>query len=124
MEHIVEKLKKQIEEFSPKARVEKVGVVVSAADGIAEIDGLDDVMMSEMVMFDTSDGKSLEETLKSGTALLGMALNLEEDSVKVVVLGDATKIKEGMTVRATGQILSIPVGKDLIGRVVNPLGEA
>ncbi len=124
MEHIVEKLKKQIEEWSPKARVEKVGIVVSAADGIAEIDGLDDVMMSEMVMFDTSDGKSLEETLKSGTALLGMALNLEEDSVKVVVLGDATKIKEGMTVRATGQILSIPVGKDLIGRVVNPLGEA
>ncbi len=124
MEHIVEKLKKQIEEFSPKARVEKVGIVVSAADGIAEIDGLDDVMMSEMVMFDTSDGKSLEDTLKSGTALLGMALNLEEDSVKVVVLGDATKIKQGMTVRATGQILSIPVGKDLIGRVVNPLGEA
>ncbi len=124
MEHIVEKLKKQIVEFTPKARSEKIGVVVSAADGIAEIDGLDDVMMSEMVMFDTSEGKTLEDTLKDGNALLGMALNLEEDTVKVVILGDANKIKEGTTVKATGQILSIPVGKDLIGRVVDPLGEA
>jgi F-type H+-transporting ATPase subunit alpha len=124
MEHIVEKLKKQITEFTPKTRSEKVGVVVASADGIAEVDGLDDVMMSEMVVFDTGEGKSLEETLLGGNALLGMALNLEEDTVKVVVLGDATKIKEGMTVRATGNILSIPVGDELIGRVVNPLGEA
>ena len=123
MEHIVEKLKKQIIDFTPKAQQEKVGVVVSAADGIAEIDGLDDVMMSEMVMFDVHEGKSLEETLKEGNALLGMALNLEEDSVKVVVLGDATKVKEGMLVKATGRILSIPVGNELIGRVVDPLGD-
>jgi F-type H+/Na+-transporting ATPase subunit alpha len=124
MEHIVEKLKKQIVEFAPKARIEKVGVVVSAADGIAEVDGLDDVMMSEMVLFDSSEGRSLEATLNDGNALLGMALNLEEDSVKVVVLGDASRVREGMTVKATGNILSIPVGKDLIGRAVDPLGEA
>ena len=124
MEHIVEKLKRQIAEFTPKVRSEKVGVVVSAADGIAEVEGLDEVMMSEMVSFDTSEGKPLEESLKEGSALLGMALNLEEDAVKVVVLGDAQKVKEGMTVKATGNILSIPVGRDLIGRVVNPLGEA
>lgn len=124
MEHVVEKLKKQIIDFTPKAQQEKVGVVVSAADGIAEIDGLDDVMMSEMVMFDTNEGRTLEESLQDGNALLGMALNLEEDSVKVVVLGDSTKIKEGMLVKATGRILSIPVGKELIGRVVDPLGAA
>lgn len=123
MEHIVEKLKKQIVDFTPQARSEKIGVVVSAADGIAEIDGLDDIMMSEMVMFDVSEGKKLEDTLGDGGALLGMALNLEEDTVKVVILGDATKVKEGMTVKATGNILSIPVGSELIGRVVNPLGE-
>jgi len=123
MDHIVEKLKKQIVEFTPKVRAEKIGVVVSTADGIAEVDGLDEVMMSEMVLFETSEGKSLEDTLKSEGALLGMALNLEEDVVKVVILGDATRVKAGMTVKATGNILSIPVGKDLIGRVINPLGE-
>ena len=124
MEHIVEKLKRQIAEFTPQVRSEKVGVVVSAADGIAEVAGLDDVMMGEMVAFDVHEGKSLSETLNSEQSLLGMALNLEEDTVKVVVLGDAQKVREGMTVKATGNILSIPVGKDLIGRVVDPLGEA
>ncbi len=123
MEHIVEKLKKQITEFAPKTRSEKIGVVVSAADGIAEVDGLDDVMMGEMVLFDLSEGKSLEASLE-GVELLGMALNLEEETVKVVILGDATRVKEGMTVRATGSILSIPVGPELVGRVVDPLGEA
>lgn len=123
MEHIVEKLKKQILEFSPKVRSEKVGMVVSTADGIAEVDGLDEVMMGEMVMFDLSEGKPLEDALREEGVLLGMALNLEEDSVKVVVLGDGQKVKEGMTVKATGNILSIPVGAELVGRVVNPLGE-
>jgi F-type H+-transporting ATPase subunit alpha len=122
MDHVVEKLKRQIEEFSPKTRIEKVGTVVSISDGIAEVDGLDDVMMSEIVEFDTEEGKALESGLESGK-LVGLALNLEEDTVKVVVLGDATKVVEGMTVRSTGNILSIPVGSELIGRVVNPLGE-
>src|SRR3989344_2797742 len=124
MQHIVEKLKRQITDFAPKVHSEKVGVVVSAADGIAEVEGLPDVMMAEMVAFDTSEGKPLSEALHDEDALLGMALNLEEDTVKVVVLGDAQKVREGMTVKATGNILSIPVGSELIGRVVNPLGEA
>ncbi len=123
MDHIVEKLKRQIESYTPSTKLEKVGVVVSASDGIAEVSGLDDIMMSEMVMFELSDGMSLKDTLGEEHALLGMALNLEEDSVKVVVLGDASKVKEGMTVKATGQILSIQVGDELIGRVVDPLGE-
>ena len=124
MEHIIEKLKRQIADFTPRVRSEKVGVVVSAADGIAEVEGLDDVMMAEMVAFDVSEGKPLADALNDGGTLLGMALNLEEDTVKVVVLGDAQKVREGMTVKATGNILSIPVGKDIIGRVVDPLGEA
>ncbi len=124
MEHIVEKLKKQIAGHATKAGLEKVGVVVTAADGIAEVDGLDGVMMSEMVLFETSEGKSLKDSLEESSLLLGMALNLEEDSVKVVILGDARRVKQGMTVKATGQILSIPVGNELIGRVIDPLGEA
>ena len=122
MDHVVEKLKKQIEEFSPRIRVEHVGTVVSVSDGIAEVDGLDTVMMSEIVEFDTQEGKSLEDGLEN-ERLVGLALNLEEDTVKVVVLGDATRVAEGMTVRSTGTILSIPVGPELIGRVVSPLGE-
>src|SRR3989338_5324310 len=124
MEHIVEKLKKQIVAFAPKAHSEKVGTVVSAGDGIAEVEGLDDVMMAEMVSFDTSEGKPLADALEDGGELLGMALNLEEDTAKVVILGDAQKVREGMTVKATGNILSIPVGKELIGRVIDPLGVA
>lgn len=124
MEHIIEKLKRQIADFTPKVHSEKVGVVVSAADGIAEVEGLDNVMMAEMVAFDVAEGRPLAEALHGGDALLGMALNLEEDTVKVVVLGDARKVREGMTVTATGNILSIPVGNDLIGRVVDPLGQA
>jgi len=123
MEHIIEKLKKQIADAAPKARSEKIGVVVSAADGIAEVDGLDDIMMGEMVTFDISEGKSLEDSLDQGE-LLGMALNLEEDTVKVVILGDFMKVKEGMTVKSKGEILSIPVGPELVGRVINALGEA
>ncbi len=123
MEHIVEKLKKQITAHSTTTHSEKVGTVVSAADGIAEVEGLDGVMMSEMVMFDTNEGKTLEKTLTEEGVLLGMALNLEADSVKIVILGDARRVKEGMTVKATGKILSIPVGEELIGRVIDPLGE-
>ena len=105
MEHIIEKLKKQIVDAAPKARSEKIGVVVSAADGIAEVDGLDDIMMGEMVTFDISEGKSLEDSLDQGE-LLGMALNLEEDSVGTVLLGDFTAIKEGDPVKRTGRIIS------------------
>lgn len=121
MEHIVEKLRKQIEGHVSATNTEKVGTVVSAQDGIAQVEGLDNVMMAEMVSFDLTEGKSLKDSLDD-EVLLGMALNLEEDSVKVVVLGDATKVREGMTVRATGTILSVPVGEELIGRVVDPLG--
>ena len=121
---IIEKLRKEIEGFEPTASEERVGTVVSTGDGIVEIEGLTSAMMSELIMFDDADGKSLAETLKSKTAVPGLILNLEEDSIKAVVLGDGARIKEGMIARGTGKILSIPVSNSMIGRVVNALGEA
>ncbi|MBI3671641.1 F0F1 ATP synthase subunit alpha [Candidatus Azambacteria bacterium] len=120
---IVEKLKKEIEKFSQNAEVEKVGAVTKVADGICEIDGLERSMMSEMVVFSDKAGKTLAETLANPDAVFGLILNLEEGSVKAVILGDARKIREGMTVKSTGQVLSVPASEGFIGRVVNALGE-
>ncbi len=122
--NIVEKLKQEIAGLAAEAPAEKVGVVTAVSDGIVEIEGLRAAKMMEMVSFDQSEGRELKEALGHSGALFGLVLNLEEDGVKAVVLGDATKVKEGMTVRQTGQLLSIPVGEGMIGRVVSPLGEA
>ena len=83
---IIEKLKKEIENFSPEVKVEKIGTVISVGDGITQVDGLTDVMSSEMVIFDEDEKKSLKDSLNSSSAVIGMVLNLEENSVKVVVL--------------------------------------
>jgi F-type H+-transporting ATPase subunit alpha len=120
---IVEKLRKQIESFEPNATPEGVGTVVAVGDGVAEIDGLPNALMAEMLEFDTSSNTSLTETIENTERIFGMVLNLEEHAVRVVVLGDTRRVKEGMTVRSTGQVLSVPVGEALIGRVVNALGE-
>jgi F-type H+-transporting ATPase subunit alpha len=108
-EDIAESLLKQVEEFKPIVEARSVGTVVSVGDGIALADGLADVKASEIVEF------------ASGVA--GVALNLEPDSVGIVVMGDYTGIEAGDEVRATGRIASVPVGDALIGRVVNPLGQ-
>ncbi|MEA2092727.1 MAG: F0F1 ATP synthase subunit alpha [Patescibacteria group bacterium] len=110
---IVEQIKKQIEGFKPSVSEENVGYVNQVGDGIARIAGLSEVMFSEMVKIETSDGRS---------EVFGVALNLEEYSVGVVVLGDDSKIKEGDRVTKTNRILEVPVGEELIGRVVDPLG--
>ncbi len=107
--YIVDNLKKEIENFSSEAKVEKVGYVIEVFDGIAKVSGLSDIKSSEMVSF--SNGET------------GVALNLEEDLVGVIILGDFTKIKEGDEVKATGRILEVPVGDSIIGRVVNALGK-
>lgn len=114
---IVKTLQKRIDEFTPETRLEKIGRVISVGDGIAEIVGLSEVVSSEMVEF-TSVGK--EE--KSG-GVFGLALNLQEDKVGAIILGDDKGIREGDIVKRTGNVLSVPVGKELLGRVVNPLGE-
>jgi F-type H+-transporting ATPase subunit alpha len=109
-DHIVEMLKKQIEDFKEDVVIEKTGKVLEVGDGIAKITGLSDVMASEMLDF--------------GNGVLGVALNLNEDSVGAMVLGEFHKIKEGDTVKSTGKILSVPVSESLIGRVIDPLGNA
>ena len=101
-------LKEQIKKFGDKAEVTEVGQVLSVGDGIARIYGLDNVQAGEMVEF--SDGSK------------GMALNLESDNVGVVIFGDDRAIKEGDTVKRTGAIVDVPVGKELLGRVVDALG--
>ena len=101
-------IKKQIEEYGNNSSLVDVGTVVEAGDGIAQIHGLSNVKYSELLEF------------PNGT--LGMALNLEEDTVGTVVLGDYLDIKEGDEVKATGKIVEVPVGEELIGRVVDPLG--
>ena len=105
---ITKLLKEQIKNFGEKAEVSEIGKVLSVGDGIARVYGLDNVEAGEMVEF--------EDNSK------GMALNLESDNVGVVIFGDDRKIKEGSTVKRTGSIVDAPVGKELLGRVVDGLG--
>ncbi|OGI81329.1 F0F1 ATP synthase subunit alpha, partial [Candidatus Nomurabacteria bacterium RIFCSPHIGHO2_02_FULL_42_24] len=107
--YIVESLKKQIEEFHSEISTEKIGRVIEIFDGVAKISGLSDVQASEMIQF--ANGET------------GVALNLEEDTVGAVILGDFSKIREGDEVRTTGKVLSVPVSEKQIGRVLNALGE-
>ncbi len=102
-------LEKEIESYKGETSMQSVGTVLSVGDGVARVYGLDDCMMSELLEF--PDG------------VRGMALNLEEDNVGCVLLGDATKVKEGDTVRSTGRVISVPTGERLLGRVVNALGD-
>ena len=120
---IIDRIKKEIENLDVEAHPEEVGVVTTVGDGIAEIEGLEKAQMMEMVVFSDDEGLSLEETLAKNDALYGLILNLEEDVVKVVILGEAERVVEGMQVRRTQKLLSIPVGQQIVGRVVSPLGE-
>lgn len=120
---IIERIKKEIENLETESQFEEVGTVMSVGDGIVEIDGLANAQMMEMIVFDDGEGKTLEEVLKKEDVLYGLILNLEEEAVKAVVLGESVRVVEGMHVRRTGKLLSIPVGADIVGRVVSPLGE-
>ena len=108
-EEISQIIRDQIKDFDKKVAMEEVGTVISAGDGIAKVYGLDNVMSGELVEFPGG--------------IYGMTLNLEEDNVGVVVMGDYLGIKEGDTVKRTGKIASVPVGEELVGRVVNALGQ-
>jgi len=120
---IIEKLQKEIENFSADAKMESVGTVYSVADGVVEITGLDGVKMSEMVKFSAQDTKDLESSLDDNDSTFGLILNIEEESVKAVVLGNSDSIKEGDMVAKTGEILSIPVSDEVLGRVVDVLAQ-
>ena len=102
-------LKTQIDSFKPEYEVRDVGAVIEDGDGIARVRGLADVHAQELVQF--------------ANGVKGIAFNLESDNVGVIIMGDYTQIEEGMEVRSTGRIASVPVGDALIGRVVNALGE-
>ncbi|MEW6441708.1 MAG: F0F1 ATP synthase subunit alpha [bacterium] len=108
-EEISEIIKQQIADYDKKVEYSETGAVLSVGDGIARVYGLEKAMAGELVEFPGG--------------LFGMVLNLEEDNVGVTVLGEVTHIKEGDTVKRTGRIVEVPVGKAVIGRVVNPLGQ-
>lgn len=114
-ESFVELLKKQIEGADLKIQGEEIGKVVSVADGIITIEGLSNVVSSELVLISSfPEGKE---------AVPALVLNLEEYLIGAVILGDDTLVKEGDIVKRTEKVLSVPVGENLIGRVVNPLGQ-
>ncbi len=106
---IAEALRRNVADFTPGVSREQVGRIISVGDGIARVTGLADAAVNELLEFENG--------------VEGLALNLDEDSIGAVVLGSVDELDEGQTVRATGRILSVPVGDALIGRVVNPLGE-
>ncbi|HEX5774873.1 MAG TPA: F0F1 ATP synthase subunit alpha [Candidatus Paceibacterota bacterium] len=124
MESIIKKIENEIAAFAPSSNQEETGIVRATGDGIAEIDGLENAIMTEMVLFDPTYERTLEDALADADPIYGLVLNLEEDGVRAVILGDGSRVHEGMLVRRVGRLLSIPVGDSLVGRVVNPLGEA
>ncbi|MBR1424499.1 F0F1 ATP synthase subunit alpha [bacterium] len=104
-------IKNKIENYELKTEVSNTGSVLEVGDGIARVYGLRNVMANELVQFE------------DGNSTLGIAMNLEEENVGVVILGDYTGIKEGTTVKTTGRIASVPVGNGLIGRIIDPTGK-
>src|SRR5512132_3492169 len=108
-DEITQLIRDQIENYETKIAVDEVGTVISLGDGIARVHGLDKVMAGELLSFPHD--------------VAGIAMNLEEDQVGVVLLGEYIEIKEGDQVKRTGRIASVPVGPGLIGRVVNALGQ-
>ena len=108
MSSIVEQIEKEIANYEAGVVKKNVGRIVSIADGVAKLEGLSDVMYNEMIDF--------------GNGVTALALNLEEDTVGCVILGDYSNLKEGDEATTTGKLLSVPVGKGLLGRVVDAIG--
>ena len=109
MPTLVQEIEAQIAGAKTTPTRQNVGVIREIGDGVAKMDGLTDAMLNEMIDL--------------GHGITGLALNLEETEVGVIVLGDYTQLEEGDEVRTTGKLLQVPVGKGLLGRVVNALGE-
>src|SRR3954465_431810 len=109
MSSILQEIEAQIAGVKATTAKKNVGTVREISDGVAKVEGLTDAMLNEMLDF--------------GNGVTGIALNLEETEVGAIILGDYTPVKEGQEVRTTGKLLSVPVGKALLGRVVNTLGQ-
>lgn len=110
-EEISRIIRSQIEGFDAQVDVAEVGTIISVGDGIARAYGLEKVMAGELVQLGEGD-----------RSVMGLAFNLEEDNVGIIILGSSDSVKEGDQVKRTGKIMSVPVGRQFIGRVVNPLG--
>ena len=111
-EEISRIIRSQIEGFDAQVDVAEVGTIISVGDGIARAYGLEKAMAGELVLLGEGDA-----------AVMGLAFNLEEDNVGIIILGSSDSVKEGDSVKRTGKIMSVPVGRQFIGRVVNPLGQ-
>jgi F-type H+-transporting ATPase subunit alpha len=109
MTDLLREIEAQIASAKATAAKQNVGVIREVGDGVAKIEGLSDAMLNEMIDL--------------GNGVIGLALDLDETEVGVVILGDFTQLKEGGEARTTGKVLQVPVGKGLLGRVVNLLGE-
>lgn len=109
IEEIARQLRKQIESFAPEARLTNVGTILSVGDGVAQIDGLSEAMMGEILDFPQKTS--------------GVVLNLKKEAVGAIILGDYLHLKEGDEVKTTGKILEVGVGEGLLGRVIDPLGQ-
>jgi F-type H+-transporting ATPase subunit alpha len=120
-EEITSILERELQSFQTQVEEVGVGTVLQVGDGIARVYGLRDCMVGETVEFLDEKGNPLTD--RNGNMIRGMALNLEEDNVGTVVLGPDTDIREGSTVRRTGDIISVPVGNALVGRVINAVGD-
>src|SRR5882757_2244636 len=109
MSTLLQEIEAQIAGAKTSVAKQNVGTVREVSDGVAKVEGLTDAMLNEMLDF--------------GNGVTGIALNLEETEVGAIILGDYTSVKEGQEVKTTGKLLSVPVGKGLLGRVVNTLGQ-
>src|SRR3990172_6854112 len=105
---IIELLKKEFQKWDTSFKTEKTGKIIEVGDGVAKITGLSTAAYNEMLEFPNKN--------------FGLALNLEEETISAIILGDYLSLKEGDEVRSTGKVLEVPVGEELIGRVLNPLG--
>ena len=108
-DQITELLKEKIKSFDESIDVLEVGEVIQVGDGVARVSGLENVMSSELIEMPNN--------------VFGMALNLEEDNVGLVLFGETSLVKEGDIVKRTGKVVEVPVGEGMLGRVVNPLGQ-
>src|SRR3989441_7399402 len=109
MSTLLQEIEAQIAGVKTATAKQNIGVVRQISDGVAKVEGLTDAMLNEMLDF--------------GNGVIGLALNLEETEVGAIILGDYTSIKEGQEVKTTGKLLQVPVGKAMLGRVVNALGQ-
>ena len=110
-DEITSVIKQEIEQFTSELEISEVGQVVEVGDGIARIYGLSNCMAGELLEFEPKDG-----------VVMGQAMNLEEDTVGAVIYGDYLSVEEGNTVRTTNRLLEVPTGPEMLGRVVDPLG--